>query len=82
MPWRGGEAGAETQAFKGLMKEEDHVERVEFLPGHSEREADEDGMEHDPELEDEDGRHLRGIVFLGAIFVLFEVVVNVFSGVT
>ena len=81
VPWRGGEAGAESQAFKGLMKEEDHVERVEFFTGHGEREADEDGMEHDPELKDEDGRHLRGVVFRPAVFMPFEVVIDVFSGV-
>ena len=62
-PRDGREAGAQSKALERLVEDEHDVERVELGPGHGEREADEDGMEDDAELEDEDARHARGVVF-------------------
>lgn len=62
-PGRGGETGAETEAFERLVEDEDDVEGVEAGAGDGEGEADEDGVEDDAEFEDEDCGHLRGVVF-------------------
>ncbi len=62
-PGRGGEAGAETEAFEGLVEDEDGVEGCEGGAGDGEGEADEDGVEYYAEFEDEDGGHLGGVVF-------------------
>ena len=64
-PGRDGEAGAETEAFEGLVEDEDDVEDCEFGAGDGEGQADEDGVEDDAEFEDEDGSHLGGVVFGG-----------------
>ena len=45
------------------MEYEDDVEGVEFLARDCEGEADEYGVEYHAEFEDEDCRHLRGVVF-------------------
>lgn len=83
-PRGGGEAGAEAEALEGLVEDEDDVEGCEFLAGDGEGEADEDGVEDDAELEDEDGRHLRGVVLDPAAAVRvrgFRVVVVVVAAV-
>ena len=64
---------AETEAFEGLMEDEDDVEGLEFLACDGEGEAYEDGVEHDAEFEDEDGRHLRRVVLDWPETVLFDV---------
>ena len=62
-PGRGRQSGPETQAFEGLVEDQDDVEGVEFLPCDREGEADEDGVEDDAEFEDAYGGHLCGVVF-------------------
>lgn len=62
-PGDGGQTGAETEAFKGLVEDEDDVEGDELVARDGKRQADEDGVEDDAELEDEDGRQLRRVRF-------------------
>lgn len=45
------------------MEDEDDIESIELLACNRQGQADEDGVEDDTEFEDEDGRHLRRIVF-------------------
>ena len=45
------------------MEDENDVEDVEFVASDSESQSNEDGMEDDAEFEDENSRHLCGIVF-------------------
>ena len=60
-PWDLGETGAQTEAFKRLVEDEDNVERGELFAGDGEGQSDEDGMEDDAELEDENGGELSGV---------------------
>ena len=62
-PGRGGQAGAQPEAFERLVEDEHHVQGVELGAGDGEGEPDEDGVEDDAEFEDEDCGHLRGVVF-------------------
>lgn len=87
-PWRDGQSRPEPEPFEGLVEDEDDVEGFELVAGDGEGEADKDGVEDDAELEDEDGRHLRGVVFEEAGGVLggefpgfFDVVFLVVVGV-
>ena len=64
-PGGGGEAGAETEAFEGLVEDEDDVEGWEFGAGDGEGQADEDGVEDYAEFEDEDCCHLGAEIFDG-----------------
>lgn len=61
------------------MEDEDDVEGVELLARDGKSKSDKDGMKDDAELEDEDCRHLSGVVFdvLPIMRVIFCVVVVV-----
>ena len=73
-PGGGCEAGSETEAFEGLVEDEDDVESDELGAGDGEGEADEDGVEDDAEFEDEDGGHLGAVVFKGEGVEVFLIV--------
>ena len=63
--WPGGDgqSGAETEAFKSLVEDEDGVKCVELWAGDGEGEPDEYGVEDDAKFEDKDCSHLRRVVF-------------------
>ena len=62
-PWCSSKSGAETETFECLVEDEDDVEDVEFGTSHGKSESDKDGVEDDAKFEDEDGGHLRGVLF-------------------
>ena len=76
-PRCGRQARSQSQAFEGLVEDEDDIQGCEFGAGDGESEADEDGVEDDAEFEDEDRGHLGRKVLGGFVLVDFEVVVDV-----
>ena len=59
------------------MEDEDDVEGVELLTGDGQGQANEDGVEYDAEFEDEDGRHLGGVVFSCRLILMYSGLVDV-----
>lgn len=77
-PGGGGEPGAQTETLEGLVEDQHDVEDAELVARDGQREADEDRVEDDTELEDEDRHHLRREgrvrVVLGVLAVVAQVV--------
>ena len=66
------EARAQSKPLEGLVEDQDNEEDDEIV-GDGESQADENGVENDAELEDEDGRHLGGVI---GVLVTLDVIVS------
>ncbi len=62
-PWRRCEPRSKPETLERLMEDQDDIESLELVPCNRQGQADEDGVKDDTEFEDEDGCHLRRIVF-------------------